>query len=241
MSNKRNIPKRLAAPVKIIDDGTIPEDDDEEVMPHEDEEKILALIDKDTSTETSSESNSSMNSESEQEEKVVTKKNGVIKTRTFTCGYRDVIPREGSPKLKHYVDQYFNTNGPISAARNIFENLRQFIPKKKSNKPELSYFMIIHEGLTAKKYSYMITISNGKYVVTTCPIKDVPRLIQENVSEKKVEKKKIDEIKRVPVPEPKGHVSKKIVPPLSDGLIKITVDQDQNNTHVAANKNVVKK
>lgn len=240
MSNRRNIPKRQAAPVKIIDDGTIPEDEDEDVMPHEDEKKILDLINRDTSTETSSESNSSINSESEEEEKVVPKKKEVAKTRTFLCSPGDIIPREGSPKLKHFDDQIFDAIGPISAARNIFANLNQFIPMKKSNKSELSYFMILHEGITGKKYSYVITIFNEKCVVKTCPIKDVP--VQPHLTQaSEVEKKKIDEIKRVPIPEPKGSVNKKIVPPISDGSRKIIADQDQNITRVVANKKVAKK
>ena len=99
--------------------------------------------------------------------------------------------------------------------------------------------MILHEGLTAKKYSYVITISEEKYLVKTCLMKDVPiSLPQESVAEKKAEKK-IDEIKRVPIPEPKGDVNKKIVPPLSDGSKKII--GDQNSTHVPVKKKVVKK
>ena len=242
MSNKRNQPKRRAAPVKIIDDGTFPEDEEDDIIPHKDEEKILALIDRDTSTETSSDSTSSISSGSEDEEKVVPKKKESIKTRTFVCNSNDIIPREGSPELKHYEDHFFDANGPISAARNIFENLRQFIPKKKSNGSELSYFMVLHDGITAKKYSYVITISDEKYVIKTCSIKDIPvRLTQEIVSEKKVEKKKIDEIERVPIPELKGPFNKKIVPPLSDGSRKIVVDHDKNTANVAANKKVVKK
>jgi len=241
MSNRKSFPKRRAAPTKIIDNCAIPDDDEEDELPHENEEELLALMNKDDSS--SEESSCEESSYTESEEKIVvpvkTKKqsDSNLKKRGFICSPRDIIPHEGSYKLKGFEEQFCETTGPISAARIFTEKLISFIVQKNYSNNNLSYFMIICEGLTAKKYSYLVVINGEKYSVKVCPMKDIPKPL--SVESDKTEKP-VTEIKRVNIPEPKKSIDKKIVPRLSDGSIKI-INSDQTLSHDPVKKKTATK
>ena len=221
MSRKNNRPpKWRAAPTKIIDNSFIPEDEEEDELPHEYEEKILAMVDNSDSSDSSDSlvnsfgsscEDSKTNSQSE-EEKVSIKppKTTPNRTRSFRCISSHLIPKDKAPLLE-FEEKNCEAGSPISAARIIIEEIRA----KNKKSYNFSYFMILEEGETSKRFGYLAIITDEKCLVKTYPVKNItialPITDCHHVTEKP-----IGISKRVPIPEQKKIISKKLVPPLSN-------------------------
>ena len=217
MDRKNNRPpKRRAAPTKIIDNSSIPEDEEEDELPHEYEEKILAMIDysdsSDDKTDSSHEDDAKTSLKSE-EEKKTSIKSSTNQKRTFTCISSQIIPKDNAPVLD-FEEKTCEASSPILAARIITEELRSLLTGKKKN--NFSYFMIIEEGETSKKFSYLATIAEEKCLVTTHPMKDIIELVVPVNCTQSVSEKSIGVSKRIPIPDQKQVIVKKVVPSLSD-------------------------
>lgn len=213
-------PKRRAAPVKIIDINSIPEDDEEDELPHECEEKILNAIEASSSTESSNEERGdSVSSSGENETPTKPKKEKTVSTpksvqnkqqlRVFKCNFSNVIPNEGSPTLKNFEEKTYESSTPIAAARLIIEDIASLPTKKKI----VSYFIIIEECEPSKKFSYLATSSENKWIVATHPMKNITKLLPKEDSIP-VQTEKLMVVKRPSVPEQKQIIDKKIIPSL---------------------------
>lgn len=219
-------PKRRAAPTKIIDNSSIPEDEEDDELPHEYEEKILAQIDHSDSSgsENSSDSGEEENSSSEEspkpQKKVLVKslKRPPKQTRTFRCISSHFIPKDEAPLLE-FEEKNCETGSPISAARTIVEELRSILADlvrgdKKKKSYNFSYFMVIDEAETSKKFSYLATITEEKCSLATHPMKNIVAMLPVTCDQT-VNEKPVGIGKRIPIPEQKQVISKKLVPPLS--------------------------
>lgn len=242
MDRKNNRPpKRRAAPTKIIDNSAIPEDEEEDELPHEYEEKMLAIIDNSDSSSDSSCEDVKTISQSEEEKEVLIEavKKTSKQTRTFLCISSHFIPKDKAPVLE-FEEKKCETNSPISAARTIAEELRPIltgIVGKKKKSYNFSYFMIIEESETSKRFSYLATITEEKCLLTTYPMKNVVAMLPVTCDQT-VNEKPAGIGKRIPVPEQKQVISKKLVPPLSTDSQRII---SANNQEPIQTKKIAKK
>lgn len=223
-NNRNRPPKRRAAPTKIIDNSFISEDDEEDELPHEYEEKILAMID-DSDSSDSSDSNNGVISSCEdeaslksEEKKVKPSKATSKQTRTFKCISSHFIPKDNAPALE-FEEKNCEAGSPISAARIIIEELHSILTElvsgnKKKKSYNFSYFMIIEEGETSKKFGYLATITEEKCLVATHPMKNIVTL-SPVTCDQPISEKSIGIGKRIPIPEQKQIINKKLVPSLS--------------------------
>lgn len=237
-------PKRRAAPTKIIDDSAIPEDEEEDELPHEYEEKLLEMIDNSDSSDSSDSSSCEdvkTTSQSEEEKEVLSKppKKPAKQTRTFRCISSSFIPKDKAPVLD-FEEKNCEAASPISAARIITEELRPILTDivgKKKKSYNFSYFMIIEEGETSKKFGYLATITEEKCLVATHPMKNIVAMLPVTCDQP-VNEKSVGIGKRIPVPEQKHVISKKMVPPLSTDSQRVI---NLNNQEPTQPKKSIKK
>lgn len=240
-------PKRRAAPTKIIDDSAIPEDEEEDELPHEYEEKLLAMIDNSDSSDSEVSSVGSScedvktTSQSEEEKEVLSKppKKTSKQTRTFKCISSSFIPKNTAPVLE-FEEKNCEAASPISAARIITEELRPILTDivgKKKKSYNFSYFMIIEEGETSKRFGYLATITDEKCLVATHPMKNIVAMLPVTCDQP-VDEKLVGIGKRIPIPEQKQVISKKLVPPLSTDSHRVI---NLNNQEPTQPKKSIKK
>lgn len=232
MHRKNNRPpKRRAAPTKIIDNSSIPEDEEDDELPHEYEEKILAMIDNSGSSDSSSCEDVKTTSQSDEEKEVLIKpsKRPQKQTRTFRCISSHFIPKDKAPALE-FEEKNCEAGSPISAARIIIEEIRA----KNKKSYNFSYFMILEEGETSKRFGYLATITDEKCLVTTYPMKNIVAMLPVTCDQP-VDEKSVGIGKRIPIPEQKKVINKKMVPSLSNASQHVVGAKSQELTQPKKN------
>jgi hypothetical protein len=94
--------------------------------------------------------------------------------------------------------------------------------------------MILEEGETSKRFGYLATITDEKCLVTTYPMKNIVAMLPVTCDQP-VDEKSVGIGKRIPIPEQKKVINKKMVPSLSNASQHVVGAKSQELTQPKKN------